>query len=216
VPTIDVSQVASSIGALSTIYTSQTLNNALATHQSHLASGSRLMAEADDVSISSSATLRQQTLKNSLASLGDRGDVAAAAKDSLAKARERIDHQMGGQTAEAVSGSDGEESGLSNQASGAATTDRTASSVATWLEAAMSSFNSRLGELSGLSSQLTFKGDALAEQQLNTEAVYNRIMNANMAEEALNASKYSILQQTSTAMLAQANTSPQTLLQLFR
>jgi flagellin len=48
------------------------------------------------------------------------------------------------------------------------------------------------------------------------EASYNRIMNANMAEEQMNASKYSILQQTATAMLAQANQAPQSLLPLFR
>jgi flagellin len=41
-------------------------------------------------------------------------------------------------------------------------------------------------------------------------------MNANMAEEQMNASKYSILQQTATAMLAQANQAPQSLLPLFR
>jgi len=41
-------------------------------------------------------------------------------------------------------------------------------------------------------------------------------MNANMAEEQVNASKYLILQQTATAMLAQANTAPQFLLSLFR
>jgi len=41
-------------------------------------------------------------------------------------------------------------------------------------------------------------------------------MNANMAEEQVEASKLSILQQTATAMLAQANVSPQFLLTLFR
>jgi flagellin len=37
-----------------------------------------------------------------------------------------------------------------------------------------------------------------------------------MAYEQVEASKLTILQQTSTAMLAQANTAPQFLLQLFR
>jgi len=37
-----------------------------------------------------------------------------------------------------------------------------------------------------------------------------------MAEEQMNASKYSILQQTAVAMLAQANQAPQSLLTLFR
>jgi flagellin len=41
-------------------------------------------------------------------------------------------------------------------------------------------------------------------------------MNANMAEEQMNASKYTILQQTAISMLAQANQAPQNLLSLFR
>jgi flagellin len=41
-------------------------------------------------------------------------------------------------------------------------------------------------------------------------------MNANMAEEQVESSKYQILQQTATAMLAQANVAPQFLLSLFR
>jgi flagellin len=41
-------------------------------------------------------------------------------------------------------------------------------------------------------------------------------MNANMAMEQVNASKFAILQQTATAMLAQANSAPQYVLSLFR
>ena len=50
----------------------------------------------------------------------------------------------------------------------------------------------------------------------NTEAAFNRIMNANMASEQVEASKFLILQQTATAMLSQANAAPQFLLSLFR
>jgi len=66
------------------------------------------------------------------------------------------------------------------------------------------------------SARLSFKEDAMNVQYTNTEAAYNRIMNANMADEQVQASKLLILQQTSTAMLAQANTAPQFLLSLFR
>jgi flagellin len=41
-------------------------------------------------------------------------------------------------------------------------------------------------------------------------------MNADMADEQVAASKYQILQQTATAMLAQANSAPQFLLSLFQ
>ena len=65
-------------------------------------------------------------------------------------------------------------------------------------------------------SPLNFKEEALTLQHANTEAAYNRIMNANMAEEQVEASKFQILQQTGTAMLAQANQAPSAILSLFR
>jgi len=73
-----------------------------------------------------------------------------------------------------------------------------------------------ISDVGSFTARLTFKEDALAIQYTNTESAYNRIMNANMAEEQVEASKYMILQQTATAMLAQANSAPQFLLSLFR
>ncbi|HNK62620.1 MAG TPA: flagellin [Anaerolineales bacterium] len=81
---------------------------------------------------------------------------------------------------------------------------------------ALDKVTSALSDLGSLMARLTFKEESVATAQLNVEAGYNRIMNANMAEEQMNASKYSILQQTSIAMLAQANQAPQNLLSLFR
>ncbi len=76
--------------------------------------------------------------------------------------------------------------------------------------------SSQLSKIGSLNGSLTFKEDQISVAQINTEGAYNRIMNANMAEEQVNASKLMILQQTATAMLAQANAAPQFLLSLFR
>ncbi len=84
------------------------------------------------------------------------------------------------------------------------------------IEGKLNSVSEELSKLGSLTGRLTFKEDQISAAQINTEAAYNRIMNANMAEEQVNASKYQILQQTSTAMLAQANAAPQFLLSLFR
>ncbi len=73
-----------------------------------------------------------------------------------------------------------------------------------------------LSDLGSLMARLTFKEDSVTTAQVNVEAAHSRVMNANMAEEQMNASKYSILQQTGIAMLAQANQAPQNLLSLFR
>jgi flagellin len=52
--------------------------------------------------------------------------------------------------------------------------------------------------------------------KINTEAARSRIEDADMAYEQLNSTKLQILQQTSTAMLAQANSSPQAIMSLFK
>ncbi len=81
---------------------------------------------------------------------------------------------------------------------------------------ALDKVTSSLSDLGSLMARLTFKEESNSTAQVNVEAGYSRIMNANMAEEQMNASKYTILQQTAIAMLAQANQAPQNLLSLFR
>ena len=86
----------------------------------------------------------------------------------------------------------------------------------TTVNTALDRVTSALSDLGALMSRLSFKEEQAATAQVNVEGAYSRIMNANMAEEQVNASKYTILQQTATAMLAQANAAPQSLLTLFR
>jgi flagellin len=86
----------------------------------------------------------------------------------------------------------------------------------TKINTALDRVTSVLSDLGALISRLTYKEIQSATAQVAVEGAYSRIMNANMAEEQVNASKYTILQQTATAMLAQANAAPQSLLALFR
>ena len=185
--TVDVSRIASNVGALNMLSTLSSINNTLAMHQTRLSSGLRLTDTADEASISAMGTVRQQAMKYSRVGLDDAKDGTAAAGDQTSTA--------------------------SNQTGG---TTSTADTAATRVGTAMDAVNASLAEIGALTSRLTFKEDALAAQRINTEAAYSRIMNADMAEEALNASRFSILQQTSVAMLAQANQAPQAILQLFR
>lgn len=64
-------------------------------------------------------------------------------------------------------------------------------------------------------SRMSVKESTLSISITNTEATKSRIMDADLASEQLNATKYLILQQTSTAQLAQANITPQNVLALF-
>ena len=91
-----------------------------------------------------------------------------------------------------------------------------AGSYMTTVNNALDKVTGALSDLGSLQARLTFKSSQAAVDQVNVEASYSRIMNANMAEEQMNASKFSILQQTAVAMLAQANQAPQSLLSLFR
>ncbi len=81
---------------------------------------------------------------------------------------------------------------------------------------AISTVSTSLASVGSTMARLTFQEQNLTVAHANTEAAYNRIMNANMAREQVEASKYLILQQTATAMLAQANSTPQYILSLFR
>jgi flagellin len=81
---------------------------------------------------------------------------------------------------------------------------------------ALSRIKENISDVGSFSARLSFKEESLMVAHSNVEAAYNRIMNADMAEEQVEASKLLILQQTSSAMLAQANSAPQFLLSLFR
>ncbi|MDD5370982.1 MAG: flagellin [Anaerolineaceae bacterium] len=86
----------------------------------------------------------------------------------------------------------------------------------TTLDTAIGTVSGVMSDIGSMEGRLSFKEEQVSNAQINIEGSYNRIMNANMAEEQVNASKYQILQQTATAMLAQANAAPQFLLSLFR
>ncbi len=110
---------------------------------------------------------------------------------------------------------------LGLNASGAITPDgaTAATEFGTYMskvDTAMDTISEKLSNVGSLISKLSFKEEQLAVSQVNVESAYNRIMNADMAQEQLEATKYSILQQTGITMLAQANAAPQGILSLFR
>ncbi len=90
------------------------------------------------------------------------------------------------------------------------------SSYMTTIDNVIDTVNRSMASLGALTQRMTAKEDTLSTAQVNTEAAFNRIMNADMAAEQVNATKFGILQQTALAMLAQVNTGPQAILSLFR
>ncbi len=113
--------------------------------------------------------------------------------------------------------------GLSDQAlkitatkdkNGVTTTN--AGDVAKSITAALNAVKAGINQVDKFTSRLTLKEEVLAVQNTKTEDAYQRIVNSSMAQQMAKYTKLSILQQTATALLAQANASPQSLFQLFR
>ena len=67
----------------------------------------------------------------------------------------------------------------------------------------------------GTSSRLSFASEHASRSQANLEAANGRIMDVDIAEESTRLAKYNILVQASAAMLAQANTAPNSALMLL-
>jgi flagellin len=73
-----------------------------------------------------------------------------------------------------------------------------------------------LGKIGAAMNRLVVKEQNLTTAITNTDAAKSRIMDADVAKEQIQAVKLQFLQQTATAQLAQANSTPQVFLSLFR
>jgi flagellin len=72
-----------------------------------------------------------------------------------------------------------------------------------------------LGQIGNFTQRLNIKDDTLNVAITNAQSSISRLFDADMAFEQLQATKGSIIQQGATAMLAQLNSAPQQILQLF-
>ncbi len=83
------------------------------------------------------------------------------------------------------------------------------------VDAARTTVLSGLTDLGSLINRFSIKEETIQVAQINTEASFSRIMNADLAMEQLNLTKFQILQQSTTAMLSQANLNGQSVLALL-
>lgn len=83
------------------------------------------------------------------------------------------------------------------------------------VNSAIAIVSSTLQSIGATVNRLSVKESTLSVAITNTEAAYSRIFDADMAREQLETTKLQILQQTATAMLAQANVAPQLILTLL-
>jgi flagellin len=84
------------------------------------------------------------------------------------------------------------------------------------IDEALKLINKQRADLGAYQNRLEYSAKGLAVGAENLQASESRIRDVDMAEQMVNFVKNQILIQSSTAMLAQANTKPQTVLQLLQ
>ena len=84
------------------------------------------------------------------------------------------------------------------------------------IDAALTTLNSARGNLGAYQNRLEYTLNSLAASSENLTAAESRIRDVDMAKEMMAFTQANILNQSATAMLAQANQQPQTVLQLLQ
>ena len=92
----------------------------------------------------------------------------------------------------------------------------TASAALTRIDSAITAVNTQRATFGAAMNQLTYAVDNLASVRVNAEASRSRIMDADYAVETSELARTQIIQQAGTAMLAQANQLPQSVLALIQ
>ena len=92
----------------------------------------------------------------------------------------------------------------------------TASGAVVALDSAITAVNSQRATFGAAINQLTYAVDNLASVKVNAEAARSRVLDTDYAVETSELARAQIIQQAGTAMLAQANQLPQTVLSLLQ
>jgi flagellin len=95
------------------------------------------------------------------------------------------------------------------------TTQSSANSAIKTIDAAIQTVSNQAANLGAVQNRLTNAISNLSIGQENMASAYSAITDVNMAQESTSLATAQILQQSSTAMLAQANQAPQGVLKLL-
>ena len=105
--------------------------------------------------------------------------------------------------------------GLTTAAAGISTAASASAAIAS-IDSAISTVNSQRATIGATINRMTYAGDNLTNISANTSASRSTIMDTDYATASTNLSKSQIIQQAATAMLAQANQQPQSVLSLLK
>jgi len=95
-------------------------------------------------------------------------------------------------------------------------TQSTSNTAVSTLDVALSSVNEARAEIGSVINRLTYAADNLTNVSQNAEASRSRILDTDYAKTTTELARTQIIQQAATAMLAQANQQPQSVLSLLR
>ena len=105
--------------------------------------------------------------------------------------------------------------GLTTAAAGISTAASASAAIAT-IDSAISTVNSQRATIGATINRMTYAGDNLTNISANTSASRSTIVDTDYAAASTALSKNQIIQQAATAMLAQANQQPQSVLSLLK
>jgi flagellin len=98
----------------------------------------------------------------------------------------------------------------------ALSTAASASAAIATIDAAINTVNSQRATIGAAINRMTYAVDNITNISSNTSASRSTIMDTDYATASTNLSKTQIIQQAATAMLAQANQQPQSVLALIK
>ena len=95
-------------------------------------------------------------------------------------------------------------------------TQATSNTAVSTLDVALTSVNNSRAKIGAVINRLTYAADNLTNVSQNAEASRSRILDTDYAKTTTELARTQIIQQAATAMLAQANQQPQSVLSLLR
>ena len=136
---------------------------------------------------------------------------------SVATAASAVTLQVGANNSQTIAFTIGTVSASDLGISGiAVSTAASASAAIASIDAAISTVTTSRANLGAIQNRLEHTINRLGMTSENLQAAESRIRDADMAQEMIKFTKNQILQQSGTAMLAQANQAPQSVLSLLR
>jgi len=105
---------------------------------------------------------------------------------------------------------------VTSSTGGGVSTVASASGTITAIDTALNTLNTQRANIGAVINQMTYASDSVANISANVEASRSTILDTDYATASSNLSKGQIIQQAATAMLAQANAQPQSILALLK